>query len=263
MGLKGKSFSLPLGMVFKKHYCSKCGCKLKKEKTHRIVTKEDKDYYCYHKADNFPQGDYDVYDYRFMCPSCQARISYDEQCIINKIQKKNRKRVLSSYEIKNDYEECKKRRAKGLLMNKIIFSIAFVALFFTIYYFNSTEQTPKDLLTLLAVIAIFTVFIVVGAIKRHKGTYKMKIMRSYSYEKKALLNKLYAYSSHNKSLVDMSEKCYCFYCKGTFMRSEITKYTDNGETALCPKCNTASILPDSIDEAINENIISEMNEYWY
>ena len=42
--MKGKSYSIPFGMVFKKYYCSKCGTKLEKEKTHRVVTKNDKDY---------------------------------------------------------------------------------------------------------------------------------------------------------------------------------------------------------------------------
>lgn len=263
MSLNGKSFSLPLGIVSKRHYCSKCGEKLKKEKTHRVVTKDDKDYYRYHKAGSFPQRDYNVYDYRLVCPSCQARISFEEQRIIEKIQRKNRKKILSSYEIKNDYDECKKKRGIELLISKIIFSIVFVAFFFTIYYFNSTEQTSKDLLTLLAIISIFTLFIVVGAIKRHRGTYKIKFKRSYSYEKESQLNKLHAYSSHNKKLIDASEKCHCFYCKSTFVKNEITKYTDNGETALCPKCNIDSILPDSIDEIIDENVILEMNEYWY
>ena len=39
--MKGKSWSIPVGMVFKKYYCSKCGGKLVKSKTHRVVTKDD------------------------------------------------------------------------------------------------------------------------------------------------------------------------------------------------------------------------------
>ena len=73
-------------MVFKKYHCAKCGTKLKNEKTHRVVTKDDRDYYQYHDLGTFPHRDYDVYEYRFACPKCGARVSFDEQRIIAGIQ---------------------------------------------------------------------------------------------------------------------------------------------------------------------------------
>lgn len=85
--MKGKSWSMPFGMVFKKYYCSHCGTKLIKSRTHRIVTKNDKDYYQYHEVGNFPRLDYDVYGYEFKCVKCNKKISYKEQCIIERIQK--------------------------------------------------------------------------------------------------------------------------------------------------------------------------------
>ena len=104
--MKGKSYSIPFGIAFNKsYYCSKCGAKLEKEKTHRVVTKNDKDYYQYHDRRMFPLNDYDVYDYRFRCPSCETRIAYDEQCVIERIQKQQGHSVLSYWEIKESYEE--------------------------------------------------------------------------------------------------------------------------------------------------------------
>ena len=44
---------------------------------------------------------------------------------------------------------------------------------------------------------------------------------------------------------------------------EITEFLDNGQTAKCPKCRIDAIIPDAIDEEINESIINEMNEYWF
>lgn len=38
--MKGKSWSISIGMVSKEHYCSKCGAKLEAERTHRVVTKK-------------------------------------------------------------------------------------------------------------------------------------------------------------------------------------------------------------------------------
>ena len=85
--------SIPFGMLFKKYYCSNCGVKLEKEKTHRVVTKDDRDYYQYHEYGMFPLRDHDVYGYRFRCPSCKKRTSFDEQCVIERIQKQKRSRT--------------------------------------------------------------------------------------------------------------------------------------------------------------------------
>ena len=97
--MNGKNYSVPLDMVLQKHYCHRCGGKLEKEKTHRVVTKDDRDYYRYHESGTYPKPDYDVYEYRYQCPSCQARISHDEQFVINRIQKKLRRTVLTSSDV--------------------------------------------------------------------------------------------------------------------------------------------------------------------
>lgn len=80
--MNGKSWSIPFGMVFKKYYCSKCGEKLVKEKTHRVVTKDDLDYYQYHEKDMYPRSPVDVYSYRFRCNNCHKAITFNEQCIL-------------------------------------------------------------------------------------------------------------------------------------------------------------------------------------
>ena len=122
--MKSKNYSVRLSMIFKKYYCSKCGTRLKKEKTHRVVTKKDWDYYRYHNAGTFPERDYDVYDHRWKCPGCEARISFREQCIMERIQKKNGSRILSSSDIKANYRECKQKEAKGVLVRGIVMGIA-------------------------------------------------------------------------------------------------------------------------------------------
>ena len=58
---------------YEKVYNPKTG---KYERTHRIVSKDDKDYYQYHEVGLYPSNDYDVYEYRFMCPSCNNKISF-------------------------------------------------------------------------------------------------------------------------------------------------------------------------------------------
>ena len=261
--MKTKSYSIPFGMVFKKYHCSQCGAKLEKEKTHRVVTKDDKDYYQYHDYGEFPRRDVDVYDYRFKCPSCGARISFDEQCIIERIQKKCGQPILSKEDIREYYQECKKGNAKRVLWRNICISIIVCFVSAILFCSLKADQTPRDCANTFLLFAVIAAASVIASIRRHKGNYRLKRNYTYSYEKESQLNRLHAYSSHNKKLIDTADKCYCFYCKSCIGRDEIKTFVDNGETALCPKCDIDAIIPDSIGEAVDEEIISEMNEYWF
>jgi len=248
-----KHYSLPLGMVFKKYHCAKCGAQLQKERTHRVVTKDDKDYYRYHSYGQFPRRDCDVYGHRFKCPGCGARISFDEQCIIEVIQKKQGHTVLSSAEIKSNYAEGKEHHHKRVLLKSILTSIVFILIVFALFCISNSDRSSMHIAIFLAAAAVMAV----GAILRHKGAF------SYSYEKEAQLKKLHTYSTHNRSRIAVAGKCYCFYCKAAVESREIQDYTDNGQTAICPKCSHASIIPDSIDEPVDEKTIAALNEYWF
>lgn len=261
--LKGKSYSIPVGMMFKRHYCSKCGNRLKKERTHRVVTKDDFDYYQYGDFSDCPKLDFDVYDYRFKCPSCQSRISFNEQCIIERIQKKHHKKVLSPTEIKENYRECKLKNYKRVLRRDILGSVIASLVMFIIVCLFIDDKSFGNLWKLGVLFAILAIIAVVGSIRSYYGNYKLKIRRTYSYEKESLFKKIHAYSSHNRKLIEASEKCHCFYCKGSIESSEIVEYTDQGQTAICPKCGIDAIVPDSIDDEIDDILISEMHEYWF
>ncbi|MCH5180839.1 MAG: hypothetical protein J1F32_06475 [Erysipelotrichales bacterium] len=261
--MKGKSYSIPQGMVFKKYYCSKCGTRLVKERTHRIVRKYDKDYFQYQRYNYFPRYDYDVYDNRFKCPSCNTRIAFVEQCRIERIPKKYKKKILSSEEIKNNYKEATRGDNRRVLIRNISVPVVFNIILFTYIFFFVTGKTIRDLFIVIILFLIDTLIIVILKIKDYKGSFKLRINQGYSHEKEAQLEKLHAYSSNNKELIDRSNKCYCFHCKSELDSKDVHDYIDEGKTALCPKCGIDSIIPDSIDEEINEIIIVEMNNYWF
>jgi len=261
--LKTQSYSIPFGMIFKKYHCSKCGAQLEKEKTHRVVTKEDKDYYQYHDYVEFPRRDVDVYDYRLKCPSCGARIAFDEQCIIERIQKKCGQEVLSNADIKEHYEECKEGNDKRVLRRNICVSVIVCFASALLFCLVKADQTPRDCANTFLLFAVIAAASAIASIRRHKGNYRLKQNYTYSYEKESQFKRLHAYSSHNKKLIASAEKCYCFYCKSSMKSDEIKTYIDNGETALCPKCDIDAIIPDSIGETVDEEIISQMNEYWF
>jgi Zn finger protein HypA/HybF involved in hydrogenase expression len=250
-------------MVFKKYYCSKCGAKLEKEKTHRVVTKYDWDYYQYHDHGTFPRRDYDVYSYRFKCPSCESRISFDEQCIIEKIQKKHKNIILSPDEMKENYELSKEANNKRILICNVLIPVIFYLIFFTLFYLFATDRTLADLAKVAIIFMICTIYTVFAVVRKHKGKGKIKVKRSYSHEKESQMERLHAYASHNKELIEKSDKCYCFHCKSVFESGEIERYLNEETTAICPKCGIDSVIPDGMDEKIDETIISEMHDYWF
>ena len=261
--MNGVSFSFPLKMMLKRYHCSKCGTKLKRERTHRIVTKEDRDYFRYHKRGSFPRRNYDIYNYRFWCPACGARIAYDEQCILSRIQKSLGHPILSPSQIKNHYQQHKKVNHKTVLLWRILLPVVFSVIAIVLLCISNSDGNTGSLTTPAIFFSIVATVSAVRAIMRYKGSDQILSGDCYSYEKEAQLKKLHAYSSHNKDLVAVSGKCYCFHCKAVVSSYLITDYADNGQTALCPKCGIASILPDAIEEVTNKNIIAEMNEYWF
>lgn len=258
--MNGKNYSIPFDMVLQKHYCHKCGGKLEKEKTHRVVTKDDRDYYRYHKAGTYPKPDYDIYEYRYQCPACQARISHDEQVVIERIQKKLHRAVLTLSDVKANYKECKDSSRRRALVRDICVSMVLLLI---AYVIGSIFASDEDLICLALVLLVLAVITVINEIRRYKGKKLLGHRRSYSDEEEARLKKLHAYSSHNRELVERARQCHCFYCRATVESSEITDFTDQGQTAICPRCGVDAILPDSIEESLDANTIAEMNKYWF
>jgi len=261
--LNGKSYSMGAAMPFRKFYCAKCGAKLEKERTHRVVTKGDRDYYRYQSPNKFPHRDWDVYGYRFRCSACNARITYEDQCIIEKIQKMQGKAVLSDEEIKSHYQEGKKIRSKNALLRSILFSAGFLLLAFVLFCMRGEGESRSTFLAGALVLLILTIATAVDAVRRYQGDYRVGIRGGYSYETETLLQKLHTYATANKALVEKAEKCYCFRCNKVWEKRRIKSFADDGQTALCPGCGAAAILPDSIDETLDEKTLALMHDYWF
>lgn len=98
---KSTEYQLDIGMIFKKMYCHKCGTKLKKEKTSKILKKGDKEF-SRHVAGMtaIGPGYNKVYTYYYVCPKCKNAITYEAQLKISKIQKQKSRNILNDDEIK-------------------------------------------------------------------------------------------------------------------------------------------------------------------
>lgn len=259
--MKGKHWSIPTDMVFKKSYCFKCGVKLIKEKTHRVVNKDDPDYYRYHEVGHYPKHDYDVYSYRYVCPGCNNRTTDKEQGIIRRIQKKCKSKILSNSEMDFHYEYAKKkenrnRNALDIIVPNIMILIVYVIL----YFFGNFKENWEYYLIMFV---LFEIFVIIGIIRNHKGKHRLLRKPAYTYERKDLLEKLHTRASNNKELIMNANKVYCFHCKKEMSYKDIVEYIDNDSTGICPYCGVDSLLPDSMDELKDEEIINDMNRYWF
>ncbi len=261
--MKGKSWSIPAGMILKKHYCPDCATKMKKEKIHRVVGEDDHDYYQYQDYMSFPRYNYDVYNYRFKCPKCSKRVSYEEQVIINKIQKLYHKKILSNEEIKNSYDYFYYRNIKRHLYTGIISGIIGIALFCMILFFSSSDRSLPKLLISIGIFIILAPICIIRFIRSFYGKNTLKRNRGYSFEKIAKFERLHTYASNNQKLIEESENCYCFHCNKKLKATDIEKYIDNNQTALCPHCLSTSIIPDNIPEHMDSAINEEMHKYWF
>jgi hypothetical protein len=72
---------------------------------------------------------------------------------------------------------------------------------------------------------------------------------------------------HEKAILG-STSCGCFNCLSIFPPSEITEWINEtpdcprgeGKTAICPKCDIDSVLPDSIDSGLSLQLLELMQK---
>tara|TARA_Y100000034_G_scaffold127654_1_gene180816 strand:+ start:23000 stop:23581 length:582 start_codon:yes stop_codon:yes gene_type:complete len=73
------------------------------------------------------------------------------------------------------------------------------------------------------------------------------------------------FSLHNKSAIQDSEFCACYYCEKYFSPREISCWVDiNNDTPLCPYCGTDTIVGSAQDPAISDpTIIRNLHNFFF
>lgn len=66
----------------------------------------------------------------------------------------------------------------------------------------------------------------------------------------------------NKKIVTASQVAGCFHCLEIFKPEEITEYTDQGETVLCPKCRTDTVISDLMGFDITKDKLKKIKDFW-
>lgn len=85
------------------------------------------------------------------------------------------------------------------------------------------------------------------------------------------LQKIHNECGWHEEKIKSSKRCGCFYCKGKFAPSEITRWQNElptspkgaGKTALCPKCGIDAVLPESADHEITDELLEAMHVKWF
>lgn len=74
------------------------------------------------------------------------------------------------------------------------------------------------------------------------------------------------HSIYNEEELNNSKKCGCFYCLRIYDPKKIKEWVDekNGKkTALCPFCEIDSVIAESNEYELNDELLKYMNDYWF
>ena len=97
----GYEIKIPVGMLFKKMFCCKCGAKLQKKKLSKINLKGDADFKSIKYGHTVILDKHQTIDkIVYFCPNCNIITEYNEQLRISSIQKRVNKLILDDNDLK-------------------------------------------------------------------------------------------------------------------------------------------------------------------
>ena len=79
----------------------------------------------------------------------------------------------------------------------------------------------------------------------------------------ANVREAHTHCSKHRTEVLSSESCGCFYCLETFAVSEIEDWTDDSQTALCPKCGIDSVIGSAAGFTLTKEFLEKMHKHWF
>jgi hypothetical protein len=73
----------------------------------------------------------------------------------------------------------------------------------------------------------------------------------------------HTHAARHRNEIERSERCGCFYCLETFVPGEIQDWTDEGTTAMCPRCGIDSVLGSASGFSLSRDFLNRMHHYWF
>ncbi len=71
------------------------------------------------------------------------------------------------------------------------------------------------------------------------------------------------HSKNHRDEILNSDLCGCFYCLKTFTPDWIMNWTDEGQTALCPKCAIDAVIGSAGVPCLKPDYLYQMRQYWF
>jgi hypothetical protein len=103
--------------------------------------------------------------------------------------------------------------------------------------------------------------VIVGVWLVHRIVQVLKWTPKLSWTKDPIT--AHKWSVRNRSDLQKSNLCGCFHCLGMFPPNEIQDWTDDGETALCPKCGVDAVIGSISEYPIQREFLSRMHDHWF
>jgi hypothetical protein len=79
----------------------------------------------------------------------------------------------------------------------------------------------------------------------------------------AHIREAHRFSSGHREAIAASDLCGCFHCLATFEPSEIRRWLESEDAALCPRCGIDSVLPDTAGFPISPEFLAQMQFHWF
>lgn len=73
----------------------------------------------------------------------------------------------------------------------------------------------------------------------------------------------HAFTSNHRDQLVLSDVCRCFYCLETFFPAEIEERTDEGGTAICPKCGVYAVIGSASGVPLDTAFFQQMHQHWF
>lgn len=122
-----RSYSMPMGMLWKKMYCSQCGKLLVKKKVSNTYERGDPGFKTFLGGGVVSVFSYTEVTYNYFCSNCRKETTYDEQKEIERVQKKLGRKLVSAEEIP-DGSKRREKRARLLVWGYLIVVILLMLL---------------------------------------------------------------------------------------------------------------------------------------
>jgi hypothetical protein len=75
--------------------------------------------------------------------------------------------------------------------------------------------------------------------------------------------KAHEHCTRHRAEVEGSSLCGCFYCFAIFPPTDISEWIDDGQTALCPKCEIDSVIGTASRFPITREFLMRMHDHWF